>query len=300
MRGYFSEIFNSMNAEKGFKYKGVDKEIATHFVIEKNKQDLPIIIECFGITNEDKNYEIYRDHQDRYVIEYVISGEGVVESDNRIFNVKAGDVYILEANTKQHYYADKKNPFKKYWVNFKSDSFGNLLSLFKLNNIIHFPNTNIEELFLSLFSLEQISGFAADISFSAMNIIFQMLMVIKENLTASDKNVPEIIKKARILLDESLDDKLTINDICKTLYISKPSLIENFKKYYGMTPNSYKSKKKIKLACMYLKNSNLNINAVSSSLGYNDTYTFSHWFKKEKGISPLNYRKKYRNITNKS
>ena len=67
-----------------------------------------------------------------------------------------------------------------------------------------------------------------------------------------------------------------------------------------MTPNSYKSKKKIKLACMYLKNSNLSINAVSSSLGYNDTYTFSHWFKKEKGISPLNYRKKYRNITNKS
>lgn len=296
MRKYFSVIFNSMNAEKGFKYKGVDKEVATHFVIEKEIENLPVIIECFGITFEDKNYEIYRENQNRYVIEYVVSGEGTVEINDKVFNVKGGDVYILEANTVQHYYSNKSNPFKKYWVNFKSDLFGNLLSLLNLNGIYHFPNVHIEELFQSLFSLEQMSSFSGDISFSAMNIIFQILLTIKENLTKTDSNVPEIIKQAKLLIDESLQTSLNVNEICDKLYISKSSLITNFKKYYGITPNAYKSQKKIQVARMYLKNSNMSINSISQYLGFGDTYTFSHWFKKEKGLSPLAYRKKYRNL----
>lgn len=293
MRTYFTQIFESMNEEKGFKYKGVEKEIAAHFVVEKDSINLPVTVECFGITFEDKNYEIFRNNQDRFVIEYVLSGEGTVKIDGKEFNVEGGDVYILEANTNQHYFSNKHNPFKKYWINFKSPIFDRLLSLFDLKGIYHFPSCNIEELFLSLFSLEQISSFSKDISFSATNIIFQMLLTIKENMTSMDKNVPENIKEAKRLIDDSLQTKLTINEICEKVYISKPSLISNFKKYYGVTPNVYKSKKKLKIACMYLKSSNLSMNSIAFNLGFIDAYTFSHWFKKEKGISPLTYRNKH-------
>ena len=177
---------------------------------------------------------------------------------------------------------------------FKSDIFPKMLEMLGLKGIYYFPNSNLDDLFTQIFGLEQISSFSSDISYSALNIIFQMLTTINENLIEINKNVPEIIKKAKIMIDESLQNKLTINDICQKLYISKPSLIANFKKYYGVTPNTYKSKKKIQLACMYLKNSNLNMDEISSNLGFSDTYTFSHWFKREKEISPLAYRKKHR------
>ena len=123
MKKYISNILNNMTKEVGLSFKGVENEIATHFIDDEKSNDYPITIECFGITFEDKKYEIFRDHQSRFVIEYVIDGKGRVEIEGKTFNVEKGDAYILEANTKQHYYSNKNEPFRKYWVNFKSDLF---------------------------------------------------------------------------------------------------------------------------------------------------------------------------------
>lgn len=291
MKKYLSSVIEKMNKETGLSFSGVENEIASHFIDDENSDNYPVIIECFGITFEDKYYEINRTNQPRYVLEYVLDGKGKVEIEDKTFEVKKGDVYILEANTKQHYFANKNNPFRKYWVNFRSNIFDNLLSSLSLKGIYYFENVNIEELFLKLFTLEKVSSFSNDIAFDAMKILFEMLLKIRQSqLNKKRIDIPKYIEDAKRLIDNNLEEELSINDICSKLFISKPTLIVNFKKYYGDTPHQYRTKRKSQLACIMLKSSNLDISSIANNLGFNDSFAFSHWFKKINGVSPNKYR----------
>lgn len=291
MEKYVSEVLKNMDRESGLNYKGVDNEIASHFISDESSNIYPLIIECFGITFEDKTYEIYREDQNRFVIEYVVSGKGKIEIDDQVFEVKAGDSYILEPHTKQHYYANKQDPFKKYWINFRSDEIEQFLKTLKLNGIYYFPNTNLEDLFSDLFGLENVSSFSNDISFKVFQIVCNMLIRIKSRYFRKDElQIPNYLKEAKKIIDNSIVNKVSIDEICKKVYVSKPTLIESFKKYFGVTPNQYRTKRKIQLASLMLTSSNLDMNGIANNLGFTDTFTFSHWFKNNTGLSPSKYR----------
>lgn len=291
MKKYITNTIDAMTNEIGLSFMGVENEIASHFIDDENSHLYPIIVECFGITFEDKRYEITRENQPRFVIEYVLNGKGKVEINDKSFDVNKGDVYILEANTKQHYYSNKNEPFRKYWINFRSNIFSNLLEMLNLKGIYHFKEVNIEDLFIKLFSLEKISNFSNDISYQAINILFEMLTRIKASITNNEHAyIPQYLKEAKSIIDNNLENEISINDICSKLYISKPTLIINFKKYYGDTPHQYKTKKKSQLACIMLSSSNLDINTIANNLGFQDSFTFSHWFKKIHSVSPTKFR----------
>lgn len=291
MEKYVSEVLKHMDRESGLNYKGVDNEIASHFISDESSEIYPLIIECFGITFEDKRYEIYREEQNRFVIEYVVSGKGKIEINDSSFEVKAGDCYILEPHTKQHYYANKQDPFKKYWINFRSNEVMEFLKILKLNGIYYFPNTNVEDLFSNLFGLENVSSFSNDISFKVFQIICEMLIRIKSRYFKKDElHIPSYLKQAKKIIDDNLVNKISIEEICKKVYVSKPTLIENFKKCFGETPNQYRTKRKLQLASIMLMSSNLDMNGIANNLGFADTFSFSHWFKNNVGISPSRYR----------
>ncbi len=292
MQKYIKELVDTINQQTGIEYHGGGNEKAAHFIFDENDNTL-LRVQCFGVSFPDKNYEVKRDNkQNIYVIEYVLDGKGYLEIEDKKFNVKAGDAYLIEANTNHHYYSDKANPFKKYWINFTSSSFSLLLEALQIKGIYHFPNTDIIEEFNALFSLEQKSILASSIAEEALKIITSILFKMRESIHEQKNNIPEEMVKAKSLIDENIKEDISLEDICEQLFISQTTLINSFTKYYGVTPKQYRIKQRVNLACIYLRETKMSLKEIASELSFSDAYSFSHFFIKNMGISPKEYRLK--------
>lgn len=294
MKNYTSKLFEIMDNDETLVYSGVKKEIASHFFSEPG-EDSYLSVEAIGITFPDSKYRITRDNSDLFVLEYIVSGEGTLKINDRIFNLKAGDSYLIEPHNSQLYYSNPKNPLKKYWINFRSRFLENIIKLMEINQVFVFRNVNISSYFSELFKLENVSYKNQIIKYDAMSIILSIFNIFKKSIeTAPKDNIPECILKAKNLIDEDTNYAISIDDICKKAFVSKQFLNKYFKKYFLVTPYQYALKKKIIAACIMLKESNYKIFEISEMLNFSDEYAFSHAFKKAMNISPKDYRKKYK------
>ena len=64
----------------------------------------------------------------------------------------------------------------------------------------------------------------------------------------------------------------------------------------GETPYHYLTKLRITRAQTYLQSSALSVEEIAYSVGFSSLQRFSEMFKKECGVSPLQYRKTHKNI----
>jgi AraC-like DNA-binding protein len=82
------------------------------------------------------------------------------------------------------------------------------------------------------------------------------------------------------------------------LGITVPYLSQYFKNNTGETLTEYIWKLRLKTAKYMLENTELSVNEIVKSVGYVDTSSFCRRFKKEEGITPGEYIRKYRNKQN--
>ena len=91
-------------------------------------------------------------------------------------------------------------------------------------------------------------------------------------------------------LDENLQKKLVIADICDELKCSKSTLLTTFKKKYGTTVNSYLTHIRLERAVKLLVEGNLTISEIASETGFSDQSYFSKVFSAKYGIPPSEYK----------
>ena len=70
--------------------------------------------------------------------------------------------------------------------------------------------------------------------------------------------------------------------------------LRNFKQLTAKSPMQYVLSIRINNAVSLLEGTNYNINEISSIVGYDNPLYFSRIFKKQKGVSPSDYRKNLR------
>ena len=93
-------------------------------------------------------------------------------------------------------------------------------------------------------------------------------------------------------MDYNFGRDITIQEIAKTLHIDSAYLTRKFIQNYGVAPKEYLMAKRIKNAKRLLMESDASIKEIAASVGYADQLYFSRIFKKNEGLSPLEYRKK--------
>lgn len=93
-------------------------------------------------------------------------------------------------------------------------------------------------------------------------------------------------------MENNLDRTVYINELLKISHMSESSLLRAFKKITGKSPLDYHLNKRIDRACSFLTNSNKTITMIAYDLGFTDSNYFSRQFKKIKGLTPREFRKR--------
>ncbi|MCP9770286.1 helix-turn-helix domain-containing protein [Lacihabitans sp. LS3-19] len=106
----------------------------------------------------------------------------------------------------------------------------------------------------------------------------------------------EAIIKAQRFIEQNIEDKLSIDFLADYVAIGRRSFERRFKTATNNSVLEYIQRVKIESAKRSFENSLKNINEVMLDVGYSDTKAFRTTFKKITGLTPLEYRNKYRKM----
>ena len=86
-------------------------------------------------------------------------------------------------------------------------------------------------------------------------------------------------------------DKLLLRDLAEELYLCPKQVSRIIKKEYGCSFPELINKKRLTVACMLLKHTNLSIKQIASTVGYEYENYFYKIFRETYSINPAQYRK---------
>ena len=266
------------------------------FQQKSQNRDL-IRFEMCGITFPDKSYEIKRENSKVNCIEYIEAGTGTVHLDAMTFHPMGGDSYFLQSKKKQHYFSDRNNPWKKYFINFSGRLADSLTEGYGLSNQSHFVGLDIKDELCRIIEIGKQND--SDSTSSLIGILNEILF----KMHTHQKNGSEgtgIEYEMKDFLNTQITEKFKIESLCKQVSRSESQTIRIFKNAFGITPYAYLLSKKIDFSKKLLENTNLSVGQIAEKLCFADEYYFSNTFKNKVGIAPSTYRKRIHADTKKT
>ncbi len=102
------------------------------------------------------------------------------------------------------------------------------------------------------------------------------------------------IKEAQEFIEQNFTEKITVNELAGRVALGRRNLERRFKKATCNTIAEYMQRVKVEAAKKSFESSRKNINEVMYEVGYSDNKAFRSVFKKITGMSPVDYRNKYK------
>lgn len=102
------------------------------------------------------------------------------------------------------------------------------------------------------------------------------------------------ILESQEFIEKNAADKISVAQLAQRSSISKRNFIRRFKKATGNTPVEYIQRVRIETAKRALESSRKTVNEVMYETGYADPKAFRMIFRKVAGLSPVEYRNRFR------
>ena len=141
---------------------------------------------------------------------------------------------------------------------------------------------------------EDASKYADDEKYSLcalMSDYLKLLILLDKNFSGKVSPPSDAISRAIEYINDNLGKKLTIDEICAEIHMSKYHFCRHFKSIMGITVMEYILKTRLAMAKSLLISKDITVSEISEDCGFSSISFFCRVFKQENGISPLKYRK---------
>lgn len=111
-----------------------------------------------------------------------------------------------------------------------------------------------------------------------------------------DRRIPEKIFRMLEELEKSAATGSSINfsSLARKLGMDRDYLTRQFRDVLGASPMEYFQRRRIQLTCRRILETDFRLSEIAADMGFNDESHLNRLFKREMGISPGQYRKKFR------
>lgn len=239
-------------------------------------------------------------HEDRVEITFISSGRGKYIIDNREYEVKKGDLVIVEPKC---IHDEKKDENEGMTVlccgitGVRLNSFArNQILPDRANPVIHTGNmeVHIENLLNCMFEqlLLKKQKVAIEVCSHLVEALIAMIgqMPMTYDNRMTEKEDLDFAQHIKIYLDEHYNESCSLDDMAEKLNMSTSYLAHTFKNTTGYSPGQYMIWRRIGEAQTLLITTRYPITQVSTMVGYDNTNYFSSLFKKLVEMRPKEYR----------
>lgn len=147
--------------------------------------------------------------------------------------------------------------------------------------------------------VEQDKGYGYELHLKAMlNEIWYILVVNQEEVLEKNRKV-SFYDRQRMnallkFIHKHYHQKLSLDEIAQSVHISRGECCRLFKRSLDQTPFGYLNRYRISRSQKLLSSTKLSILEISQQCGFNTSSYFSESFRKDTGMTPGAYRKKFK------
>ena len=255
--------------------------------------DYPLNVMVIGKTTGAENCYVNRSKSRIMALEYLKNGSQILIINSKKYNVTKNSAILLTKNSSHEYFCHNNNELEKSWIVFDGELAEHLIKTYIPENEYCFENCNLLHYFEEIDRIKRNYGNDYEKMTDNISIILHRMFIhIKNSVKKNNSKLPEQIQR---FLDENVENKITIDDLCRYFSYSKNQIINIFKNSYGITPYRYFLERKIDVAKLYLCNTRYSVSEISQRLAFNDQNYFSAQFRRITGKSPMEYRKSMNN-----
>ncbi len=253
-----------------------------------------------GSLHAKASHVSHRSYLDSYLFILVESGSGMVTVKNQRFSLSAGDCVFINCS-EPYAHSTSEDPWSLRWVHFNGPTMNAVYQKYlERSGSVHFSPEDTSVYFEAL---QHLSDSALSDSYVRDMEIHQYLSSLLTQIMKDCWN-PESIKKNFAnrsnteqlwsYLSEHYQEKISLDNLSSTFFLSKFYLTKLFKEQYGVTISDYILDLRIHRAKELLRFSNQSLEEIASECGFYDLPYFSRKFKKAEGITPSAYRNQWK------
>lgn len=241
-------------------------------------------------------------HMDRTIEDYEliigVSGVIFIEVNGLMYEVKEGDVLLLEPGERHRGYKLSQPGVSFYWFHFllpeqtfsaEAESYGQIPRYAKC------PNPNrvhiLARQLLHAGSGGYRIGRAGDYFLTTLLIELAEQLQDADEYSALNPQLPELLEWIRL---HAQSEDISVEKIADQMGYNKDYLSRMFKKRFGVGVLGYIHRLKLDAAKEALTGTNLHIKEVAALVGIKDDKQFAKWFKRLAGVTPTSYRREFR------
>ncbi len=120
--------------------------------------------------------------------------------------------------------------------------------------------------------------------------------LLAELFDSAKKRVPVydtvLVEQVMEYIRQNYAEDITISQTAKEFAVDRRKLARVFERYIGMSPSSYLIEFRMLKAKELLRTCNCTVKQIAECVGYPDSLYFSKAFKKQTGVSPIEYRER--------
>lgn len=244
-------------------------------------------------------------YHDCYEIIFFLSGDVTYFIKDKIYQIKKHDLIFIAPFDLHRVLRTGEKYYDRIVINLRKEIFNTLyiksdiLNFFSSTiNKISVTDNDIKNIFISLSKEININD---EYSKRRIELLIEELLIMlnreikNSNMQFVTNNINKRILSIISYINDNYMDNITLSFLAEKFYISTYYLAHLFKNVTGFTIIEYLNKKRISVAQQLLSTGKYSISSVSEMVGYNNLTSFSRTFKAICGISPMQYKKQYRN-----
>ncbi|WP_308723290.1 helix-turn-helix domain-containing protein [Paenibacillus polysaccharolyticus] len=228
--------------------------------------------------------------RDVYALHYIIRGQGTLETGGKHYRLGAGESFIIFPQKEIYYYPDPANPWEYVWIEFDGRNAGRIVDLTQLS-VKHPVLPAAPETMEMWFHLAWNAG-ASPSEVLRADARLQLLLSYYIEFFPSEKQTEtrDEVWMAKTYIEQNYwQSSLTVAEIVQAVNLERSYLFRRFKEATGESVSTYITACRIRRACELLESSQLSIQSIAYSVGYNDPLYFSRVFKKATSYTPSAY-----------
>lgn len=233
--------------------------------------------------------------RDHYLIHHIIRGKGCYTIEERTYHLGAGDTFLLFPNVESNYCADMDEPWEYAWVGFAGNDAYSMIAntdFSKENPVLNQTGIS-EELFQKIRAVYEVNGNTFEDAVSMTGELYSLMGFLIKHSMRKEKNGNYqlgYVERARQYIAERYSYPITVEDVAAYTGVSRSYLFRLFRDMLKLSPKEYLLEYRIRQACQLLNQTELSVQSIAHSVGFEDNLYFSKVFKKYKNCTPSEYR----------
>ena len=230
---------------------------------------------------------------------YIAAGKGHFILDGKEVIVPAGCMVLYQPKQVQDYFYFGKDRTQVWFVHFTGREVRNIFKHYEIPTDGYILRTGISKEYEDLFRRMRDELVNCSWGYEEMltYLFRQLLMAMRRRMTENAPRVSGFIQdemdRARIYFEEHYNEDISIEAYSASRNMSTSWFSRCFRSAVGESPMRYILLLRIRNAQVLLETTDGTVSEIGRIVGYENPMYFSRLFRKEKGVSPLKYRKAF-------